>query len=111
MASDYKSVDAATAKKLRDGGAHFIDVRSEHDWNAGHVEGSDRVPRGQVNAHSVGRADTVMAVCANGSKSKRTAKRLAKAGYSAYHLEGGLSAWAAAGLPLVSNNGERPKIL
>ena len=111
MAAVYKSIDAQTAKRVLDSGAHMIDVRSEHDWAAGHVEGSDRIPRGQVNPHSVGRADSVIAVCANGSKSRRTAKRLAKAGYQAYHLDGGLTAWYDAGLPLTSTNGNRPAIV
>lgn len=111
MGTKFKSVDAETAKKLVDAGAHMIDVRTEREWTAGHVEGADRVIRGQVGSHSVGRADSVIAVCADGSKSKRTAKRLAKAGYSAYHLAGGLKAWDAAGLPLRSGDGNRPTIL
>lgn len=111
MATKYKSIDAATARRLIDAGAHMIDVRSEREWAAGYVEGADRVPRGQVDSHSVGRADSVIAVCADGSKSKRTAKRLAKAGYSVYHLAGGLQAWDAAGFPLRSVDGNRPTIL
>ncbi|MCP3974625.1 MAG: rhodanese-like domain-containing protein [bacterium] len=111
MATEFKSISAETARKLVDAGARMIDVRSERDWAAGHVEGADRVPRGQVDSHTVGRADSVIAVCADGSKSKRTAKRLAKAGYSAYHLTGGLRAWDAAGFPLRSTDGNRPTIL
>ena len=111
MAANFKSVDAATAKRILDGGAHMIDVRSEGDWAAGHVEGSDRVPVGRISSHSVGRADTVIAVCANGKQSRRAAKQLAKEGYQTYHLDGGLSAWHEAGLPLTSTNGARPKIL
>ena len=111
MKPEIKSVDAQTAKRIYDGGAHMIDVRGEAAWAAGHVDGSDRVPPGRVNAHNVGRADSVIAVCRTGSRSKRAARKLAKAGYRVYHLEGGLKAWHAAGLPLASTNGNRPTIV
>lgn len=111
MKTEVKSVDAQTAKRIFDGGAHMIDVRGENDWAAGHVEGSDRVPPGRISTHTVGRADSVIAVCANGSKSKRASRKLAKAGYRVYHLEGGLKEWHAAGFPLLSTNGKRPTIL
>lgn len=111
MATKFKSVDAAAARRIVDGGAHVIDVRSEDEFAAGHVEGADRIPVGRISSHSVGRADTVIAVCSNGSRSKRAAKKLAKEGYQVYHLEGGLEAWTAGGLPLVSNTGDRARIL
>jgi rhodanese-related sulfurtransferase len=111
MATKYKSIDPATAKRIYDGGAHMVDVRGETEWSAGHVEGSDRVPVGRISAHSVGRADTVIVVCANGKLSKRAAKKLVKEGYQTYHLSGGLAAWHDVGLPLTSTNGARPTIL
>ena len=111
MATKIKSVDPGTANIIYRSGAHVIDVRGETEWAAGHVEGSDRVARDEVGSHSVGRADSVLVVCRNGSKSKRAAKKLAKEGYRAYHLAGGLIAWKALGLPLVSSNGAKPKIL
>lgn len=89
----------------------MVDVRSEAEWAAGHVDGSDRVPTGRISVHSVGRADSVIAVCANGKQSKRAAKKLAKAGYQVYHLEGGLQAWQAAGLPLSSSSGARARVV
>ena len=108
MGTKYKSVDATTAKRIFDSGAHMIDVRPEEEWAAGHVDGADRVSPGRVGSHSVGRADTVIVVDLTGSRSKRAAKKLAKEGYQVYHLEGGLKAWQEAGLPLRSTNGERP---
>lgn len=110
MGAKFKSVDATTAHRIFEGGAHMVDVRSAEEWSAGHVEGSDRVA-GRIGRHSVGRADTVIAVCSNGALSKKAAKKLAKAGYQVYHLEGGLRGWQAAGLPLVSSNGGRPTVI
>ena len=89
----------------------MIDVRSKEEWDAGHVEGSDRVARGSVNSKTVGRADAVITVCRNGSKSKRAAKKLAKEGYRVYHVSGGLEAWANLGLSIISSNGDRAKII
>jgi len=111
MPAKYKSIDPGTAKRLFEGGAHMVDVRSAAEWEAGHVEGSDRVPTQRISVHSVGRADTVIAVCANGKRSRRAAKKLAKEGYQVYHLEGGLKAWHDIGLPLRSTSGYRPKVL
>jgi len=111
MPANFKSVDAATAKKIFDSGAHMVDVRTAAEWAAGHVEGSDRVAVGRISSHSVGRADSVITVCKNGSKSKRAAKKLTKEGYRVYHLAGGLEAWHEAGLSLVSDNGARAQVL
>ena len=111
MATEIKSVDPGTANTVFQSGAHMIDVRSEAEWAAGHVEGADRVAGSAVGSRSVGRADSVIVVCRNGSKSKRAAKKLAKEGYRVYHLAGGLLKWQAHGLPLVSSNGSRPNIL
>ena len=110
MATKYKSIDALTAKRVFDSGAHMIDLRDEADWAAAHVEGSDRVNPARVGSHSVGRADTVIVVDLTGSRSKRAAKKLAKEGYRVYHLDGGLRAWEKAGLPLRTTNGGRPDL-
>jgi len=110
MATKYKSVDATTAKRIFDGGAHMIDLRNEDDWASGHVEGADRVSPASVGPQSVGRADTVIVVDLTGSRSKRAAKKLAKQGYRVYHLDGGLRAWEEAGLPLRSSTGDRPRV-
>ena len=110
MAARFKSVDAKTAKVIFDSGAHIIDVRPEAEWSAGHVEGSDRVDPNRVGAKTIGRADAIVVVCRNGSKSKRAAKKLAKEGYRVYHLKGGLEAWYALGLSLVSTNGARATV-
>lgn len=107
MAANFKSVDAKTAKLLFDSGARVIDVRSEMEWTAGHVEGSDRVNSNRLSAKSIGRADAVIVVCRNGSKSKKAARKLAKEGYRVYHLRGGLQAWQELGLTLVSTSGSR----
>lgn len=111
MATKIKSVDPGTANVIFQSGAHMIDVRSETEWAAGHVEGADRVAGSAVDSRSVGRADSVLVVCRNGSKSKRAAKKLTKEGYRVYHLAGGLIAWQDVGLPLVSSNGARPRII
>ena len=111
MATKIKSVDPGTAKIILESGAHMIDVRSEQEWAAAHVEGSDRVAAADLGSHSVGRADTVVVVCRSGSKSKRAAKKLAREGYRVYHLAGGLVAWRSSGLPLVASNGARTPAL
>ena len=111
MTTSFKSVDAETARKVYDSGARVIDVRSQRDYGAGHIEGSDRVESGGLRSSSIGRADAILIVCRNGAKSKRAAKKLAKEGYRVYHLDGGLRAWRDRGYAIVSSDGERARIL
>ena len=89
----------------------MVDFRSQDEWDAGHVEGADRARSARIGPEDIGRADTVLVVDRDGRKSRRAAKRLAKAGYTVYRLEGGLRAWQEAGLPLTSSTRRRAEIL
>jgi rhodanese-related sulfurtransferase len=44
-------------------------------------------------------------VCRTGSRSERAAAALLGAGYDARNVVGGMKAWAAAGLPVVTDGG------
>lgn len=46
-----------------------------------------------------------MTVCHTGGRSATAAEELADAGVAAESLEGGMEAWAAAGLPVVADGG------
>ena len=59
----------------------------------------------------VPRDRTVVAVCRSGSRSDRAAKGLRASGYAAENLEGGVTAWTRAGLPLVDNAGRAGRVI
>jgi len=99
-------VDPNEAAGLQDQGAVLLDVREDDEWTAGHAPGALHVPLSEVGgdvARFGGRQ--VLAVCRGGNRSARAATALARAGIDVRHVAGGMSAWAAAGLAVVCNDG------
>jgi rhodanese-related sulfurtransferase len=86
---------------------HLLDVREQDEWDAGHIEGSQHIPLGELGERldEVPRDRTVVAVCRTGSRSDRAASGLRQYGYAAENLDGGVTAWTRAGLPLVGARG------
>jgi len=80
-----------------------LDVRSDAEWNAGHIAGAMHIPVDEVEARlaEIPRDRDVVVHCAVGPRANRAEATLAKAGYErVIHLEGGFLAWSAAGLPI-----------
>lgn len=100
-------VDPLEARLLIAGGAFLLDVREDEEWDAGHVTEAVHVPMGEVSGRlaeiPVGR--TVVCVCRVGGRSGAVAGALAEGGYDVRNLAGGMLAWEAAGLPVVTDAG------
>ena len=81
-----------------------LDVREPYEYEAGHIEGSLHIPIGQIQARweDLDQERPIVVVCQIGQRSDLVAGFLRENGYDATNLSGGLTAWAAAGLPLVS---------
>ncbi len=80
-----------------------LDVREQHEWDAGHIEGARHVPLGDVPAR-VGELDPTvrtLVVCHVGGRSARATAWLAQQGYDVVNLAGGMDAWEGAGRPVV----------
>jgi rhodanese-related sulfurtransferase len=90
------------AELQRRGGAQLVDVREDHEWDAGRIPGARHVPLAAVaaQADSIDRDTPVVFVCRVGGRSAMAAQAFRRAGYDAYNLDGGMVAWAARGLPL-----------
>jgi rhodanese-related sulfurtransferase/transcriptional regulator with XRE-family HTH domain len=82
----------------------IIDVREPKEWATGHVPGARLVPLDQLRAEpekSLPR-DNVLFVCQKGPRSLVAARVAERQGLKEiYNLDGGTSAWAKAGLPIV----------
>jgi rhodanese-related sulfurtransferase len=104
MARSLKRIDAATAAKLKDRGALMVDVRESGEYARARIPGSQNIAlsRFELSELPLGPGQAVVFSCASGNRTNVHAARLAdKAGTAeAYVLEGGLSAWAEAGLPV-----------
>jgi rhodanese-related sulfurtransferase len=92
---------------------HLLDVREDDEWAAGHIEGAQHIPLGQLSGRlsELPKERTIVAVCRSGGRSEAAVRGLRKLGYEAENLEGGVNAWDRAKLPLVDNSGGRGRVI
>ncbi len=83
----------------------LLDVRSPNEWQGGHIARAVNVPISRLNAELSGiRLDPdrpIVAICLSGHRSIPAVRLLARRGYRAQQLRGGMLAWRQAGLPTV----------
>jgi rhodanese-related sulfurtransferase len=109
MARGLKTVDAHTAAKLHKDGALLVDVRESGEHAQARIPGSQLVSLSRFGMSELPLApgQAVVFFCASGGRTSAHATRLAeKAGTAdAYVMQGGISAWRQAGLPVESGSG------
>jgi rhodanese-related sulfurtransferase len=92
----------------------ILDVRDPWEWDAGHVDQSVHVPLAEVMAgrgtESLDQDRPVAVICRSGNRSELGALILQTRGFQAENVEGGLEAWASAGLPVVTSTGEPGRV-
>ncbi|MCL8026795.1 rhodanese-like domain-containing protein [Nocardioides bruguierae] len=90
----------------------ILDVREYSEWEAGHAPGALHIPMGvlPVRLQDVPQ-DRLLVVCKVGGRSAQAAMYLVQQGYDVINLAGGMEDWAAAGRPLVSENGDTPAVV
>src|SRR5664279_3905884 len=107
FAKPHEEIHAPEARSRIDTGAILVDVREPEEWAAGHAEGARHIPLAQLGQRQselpVGQP--VITVCRSGVRSARAATLLAGQGADASNLDAGMRAWAAAGLPVVTEGG------
>jgi rhodanese-related sulfurtransferase len=82
-------------------------VRQPHEWRTGRIEGAHHIPLTQLprRLRDLDRHTLIMVVCRSGHRSGTAAKLLRALGVDAHSLDGGVNAWTAAGLPLITPDG------
>lgn len=92
---------------------HLLDVREPDEWQAGHIAGSQHIPLGQLRDRltEVPTGRTILAVCRHGNRSEAAARGLRTLGFSVENLEGGVTAWKWAGLPLEAEGGGPGRVI
>ncbi len=101
------TVNTFQATRLINDGATVIDVRETAEFAAGHVANSRNIPSGEIDKRlsELPAGKPVVVVCASGSRSARAASVLRKSGRAdVFCLDGGLSGWQQAGLPVVKKS-------
>ena len=92
---------AEAAGRIADGWM-LLDVRRDDEWADGRIAGAVHIPMDQLMTRLDEVADRMVCACADGARSGRVAEYLNAQGYQAVNLEGGIYAWADAGLPVES---------
>ncbi len=80
-----------------------IDVRNATEWKGGHIPGAIHIPLGHLTdrAGDIPPGRPIVVQCQSGGRSSIAASLLEQRGFAdVINLTGGLSAWAAAGLPI-----------
>ncbi len=93
---------------------YLVDVREDDEWAAGHAPDALHVPMMELP----GRLDEiptdrdVVVVCRSGHRSAEVVGYLLGRGFEQVrNLADGMVGWAAAGHPLVSEDGEAPAVI
>jgi rhodanese-related sulfurtransferase len=99
--------DVGAAAALQDAGAFVLDVREPDEWATGHIAGATLISLGQLSSRlaEVPRDREVVVVCRTGHRSAQGRDILLAAGYrEVTSMAGGMTAWVAAGKPVVTGS-------
>jgi len=94
----------AAAERARAEEAVLVDVREDDEWTAGHAPDAVHHLLGTLDPAALPSGQPVIAVCRSGARSSRAVAALTAAGVPATNLTGGMQAWQAAGLPVVTDD-------
>ena len=105
-------VDVKQGAVMQSQGALMIDVREPGEYAAGHAPGTQLIPLGQLERRlselSAHKDQPVVLICRSGNRSGQAQEMLTKAGFTqAVNVEGGMNAWAQAGLPVLTGPAAR----
>lgn len=91
-------------KKLAEG-AQLLDVRTKEEWDEGHLKGAKLVTVTEEGFLEKAKAvldpkKPVVVYCRSGKRSAMAVEQLRAAGFIVNDMEGGITAWTAAGKPV-----------
>ncbi|HEX6153078.1 MAG TPA: rhodanese-like domain-containing protein [Solirubrobacterales bacterium] len=114
-----REVSREEARKMVDEGAQLVDVRADHEWEAGRIAGAKHVPLPQLpqRTEELDKDRPVVIYCRGGNRSSMATAALAEAGFDAVKLSEGIVGWSGEDLPMepeggyVADSGEAAAIL
>lgn len=91
-------------------GGYLLDVRESDEWAAGHAPDAVHIPVGALpqRAGEIPQDREVYVICRSGARSAYAAQALAGAGWTTINVADGMTGWAVAGRPMVSETGGEP---
>ena len=80
----------------------ILDVRQPPEYGWGTIAGAKRIPLTQLGKRieELPRDAKILTICQSSHRSPIAARMLRRAGFDVMNVEGGMSAWDEAGLPL-----------
>lgn len=98
------TVEEARARVASGENVRLIDVREDHEWEAGHAQGAQHLGKGiierDIEQHVPDKKTKLILYCGGGYRSALAADALQKMGYeNVYSMAGGWKAWKEAGAP------------
>jgi rhodanese-related sulfurtransferase len=93
-------------------GVFLLDVREDDEWTAGHAPDAVHVRLGDLGARvgELPRDREVYVICRSGARSAYAAQTLAGGGVSTINVADGMTGWAVAGRPMISEDGAEPYV-
>jgi rhodanese-related sulfurtransferase len=112
--SGGQSVGPSEAVRLMNQGAVLVDVRSQAEFDSGHILDARHLPQELVGQATESlkrfKDKVVITCCESGMRSGAAARVLKTQGFTkVVNLRGGLQAWRTESLPLVKNGGGKTK--
>jgi rhodanese-related sulfurtransferase len=119
QASEAREVSREEARKMLDEGAQLVDVRADHEWEAGRIAGAKHMPLAELPQRTgeIDKDRPVVVYCRGGNRSSMATAALDDAGFEAVKLSDGIVGWNEDDLPLepeggyVAESGEAAAIL
>lgn len=119
MADEAREISRDEARKLIADGAQLVDVRADHEWEAGRISGAKHVPLPELPQRTgeLVQDRPVVIYCRGGNRSSMATAALTDAGFDAVKLSEGIVGWSEEDLPLepeggyVADSGEAAAIL
>jgi rhodanese-related sulfurtransferase len=93
-------------------GIYLLDVREDDEWAAGHAPDAVHVRLGELGARhgELPHDREVYIICRSGTRSAYAAQTLAGAGLATINVSDGMTGWAVAGRPMISETGGEPYV-
>ena len=95
--SNPAKISAEKAKEMIDGGnVVIVDVRTQEEYAAGHIEGALLIPNESISTAPVELPDkdaVILVYCRSGNRSAQASRKLADLGYTKIYDFGGIVDW------------------
>ena len=93
-------------------GVYLLDVREDDEWTAGHAPDAVHIRLADLAARAgeLPRDGEVYVICRTGNRSAYATQALLGGGLNAINVADGMTGWAVAGRPMISEDGAEPYV-